>query len=51
MDIGHITQLARNQLGRSKVVYHQDLTRPPGQNHLKVDDVGAGDFVFVAERC
>jgi hypothetical protein len=28
-------------------VYHQDRTGPQGQNHLKVDDIGAGDFVFV----
>jgi len=47
MDIGHITQLATDQLGRSKVVYRQDLTRPQGVAHLKVDDLGAGDFVFV----
>jgi hypothetical protein len=47
MDVGHVTQLAKDQLGRSKVVYRQDLTRPPGQAHLKVDDLGAGDIVFV----
>ena len=47
MDMGHITQLAKDQLGRSKLVYHQDLTRPPGQAHLKVDDLEAGDIVFV----
>jgi hypothetical protein len=42
MDLGHITQLAKDELGRSKVVYRQDLSRPPGQAHLKVDDLGAG---------
>src|SRR5687768_5970906 len=47
MDTGHITQLATDELGQSKVVYHQDLTRPPGQTHLKVDDLGAGDITFV----
>ena len=47
MDIGHKTQLAKNQLGQSKVAYHQDLTRPPGTAHLKVDDLGAGDIGFV----
>jgi hypothetical protein len=47
MDTGHITQLATEELGQSKAVYHQDLTRPPGQTHLKVDDLGAGDITFV----
>ena len=47
MDIGHKTQLAKDQLGQSKVAYHQDLTRPPGAAHLKVDDLGAGDIGFV----
>lgn len=48
MNIGRITQLAKQELGdRTKCVYHQDLTRPEGQNHLKVDDIGLGDFIFV----
>ena len=47
MDIGHITQLAKDQLGKSKAAYHQDLTRPPGVAHLKLDDLGAGDIGFV----
>jgi hypothetical protein len=47
MDIGHITQLAKDLLGKSKCVYRQDLTRPPGEAHLKVDELGAGDFFFV----
>ena len=48
MDIGKITQLAKSEFGaHAKCVYHQDLTGPEGQNHLKVDDIGAGDFIFV----
>ena len=48
MDIGKITQLAKTELGEhAKCVYHQDLTGPEGQNHLKVDDIGAGDVIFV----
>ena len=47
MDLGHVTQLAKDELGRSKAVYRQDLTRPPGQDRLKVDDLGAGDIGFV----
>ena len=47
MDIGKITQLAKGEFGHAKCVYHQDLTGPAGQNHLKVDDIGAGDFIFV----
>lgn len=47
MDQGHITQLATSQLGPSKVCYHQDLTRPPGAATLKVDDIGAGNYVLV----
>jgi hypothetical protein len=48
MDIGKITQLAKDEFGpHTKCVYHQDLTGPGSQNHLKVDDLGAGDFIFV----
>ena len=53
MDIGHITQLVKGELGpHARVAYHQDLTRPnpggPGNvEHLKTDTLGAGDFVFV----
>jgi hypothetical protein len=48
MDLGKITQLAKDEFqAHAKCVYHQDLTGPVGQNHLKVDDIGAGDFVFV----
>ena len=46
MDIGKITQLAKTELGEhAKCVYHQDLTGPEGQNHLKVDEIGAGDLI------
>ena len=48
MDIGKITQLAKDEFGpHARCVYHQDRTGPQSQNHLKVDDIGAGDFVFV----
>ena len=48
MDIGHITQLAKDELGnQAKCAYRQDLTGPSGQDHLKVDELGAGDFIFV----
>jgi hypothetical protein len=48
MDIGKIAQLANDEFhAQAKCVYHQDLTGPATQNHLKVDDIGAGDFVFV----
>ena len=48
MDIGHITQLAKDQLGdQARPAYHQDLTGPTSQNHLKVDKLGAGDLIFV----
>jgi hypothetical protein len=48
MDLGKITQLAKDEFGpHAKPVYHQDLTGPVGQNHLKVDDIAAGDFIFV----
>ena len=48
MDIGRITQLAKDEFGpHARCVYHQDRTGPQSQNHLKGDDIGAGDFVFV----
>jgi hypothetical protein len=48
MDIGKITQLAKDEFGaHARSVYHQDRTGPASQNHLKADDIGAGDFVFV----
>ena len=48
MDLGKITQLAKDEFdAHARCVYHQDLTGPSGQNHLKTDDIGAGDFVFV----
>ena len=48
MDIGKITQLAKDEFGpHARCVYHQDRTGPQSQNHLKVDDIGAGDFIFV----
>jgi len=48
MDIGKITQLAHGEFGsHARCVYHQDLTGPVGQTHLKIDAIGAGDFVFV----
>ena len=48
MDLGKITQLAKGELGpHAKPVYHQDLTGPTTQNHLKADDIGAGDLIFV----
>jgi hypothetical protein len=48
MDIGKITQLAKGEFGaHARCVYHQDLTGPVSQNHLKADDIGAGDFIFV----
>lgn len=48
MDIGKITQLAKGEFGpHARCVYHQDLTGPAQQNHLKADDIGAGDFIFV----
>jgi hypothetical protein len=48
MDIGKITQLAKDEFGpQAKSIYHQDRTGPPTQGHLKTDDIGAGDFIFV----
>lgn len=48
MDVGKITQLAKDEFGASaKAIYHQDRTGPASQSHLKTDDIGAGDFIFV----
>lgn len=41
------TQIAHNLLGPSQRVYHQDLTTHGNQPHLKIDKLGAGDFIFV----
>src|SRR5947199_10246580 len=41
------TQIAHDLLGPSQRVYHQDLTTHASQPHLKIDKLGAGDFVFV----
>lgn len=53
MDIGHITQLVKGELGaQARAIYHQDLTVPqPGgagqPPRLETDTLGAGDFIFV----
>src|SRR5215469_13162085 len=47
MDTGHIAQLAQDLQGKSRCVYHQSL-RPLTKPHLKVDELGAGDFVFTS---
>lgn len=41
------TQIAHDLLGPSQRVYHQDLTTHANQPHLKIDKLGAGDFIFV----
>lgn len=41
------TQIAHNLLGPCQRVYHQDLTTHGNQPHLKIDKLGAGDFIFV----
>lgn len=41
------TQIAHDLLGPSQRVYHQDLTTHGNQPHLKIDKLGAGDFIFV----
>src|SRR5947207_2974332 len=41
------TQIAHDLLGPSQRVYHQDLTTQGNQPRLKIDKLGAGDFVFV----
>jgi hypothetical protein len=45
VDIGKIAQLAKAEFGpHVRCVYHQDLTGT--EQHLKVDDIGTGDFEF-----
>jgi len=41
------TQIAHDFLGPCQRVYHQDLTTHGNQPHLKIDKLGAGDFIFV----
>lgn len=41
------TQIAHDLLGPSQRAYHQDLTTHANQPHLRIDKLGAGDFVFV----
>jgi hypothetical protein len=41
------TQIAHDLLGPAQRVYHQDLTTHANQPHLKIDKLGAGDFIFV----
>lgn len=41
------TQIAHDLLGPSQRIYHQDLTVHGNQPRLKIDKLGAGDFVFV----
>ena len=41
------TQIAHDLLGPSQRVYYQDLTTHANQPHLKIDKLGAGDFIFV----
>src|ERR1044071_1469674 len=41
------TQIAHDLLGPSQRVYHQDLTTHANQPRLKIDKLGAGDFIFV----
>lgn len=41
------TQIAQDLLGPCQRVYHQDLTTHANQPHLKIDKLGAGDFIFV----
>jgi hypothetical protein len=41
------TQIAHDLLGPSQRVYHQDLTTHGNQPRLKIDKLGAGDFIFV----
>jgi hypothetical protein len=40
------TQITHDLLGPSQRVYHQDLTTHANQPHLKIDKLGAGDFIF-----
>jgi YVTN family beta-propeller protein len=41
------TQIAHDLLGPAQRVYFQDLTTHANQPHLKIDKLGAGDFIFV----
>jgi hypothetical protein len=41
------TQIAQNLLGPCQRVYHQVLTTHGNQPHLRIDMLGAGDFIFV----
>lgn len=41
------TQIAQNLLGPCQRVYHQVLTTHGNQPHLRIDKLGAGDFIFV----
>lgn len=41
------TQIAHDFLGPCERVYHQDLTTHGNQHRLKIDKLGAGDFIFL----
>ena len=41
------TKIAHDLLGPAQRVYFQDLTTHANQPHLKIDKLGAGDFIFV----
>jgi hypothetical protein len=41
------SQIARDLLGPSQRVYHQVLPTDSIRPHLKIDKLGAGDFIFV----
>jgi hypothetical protein len=41
------TKIAHDLLGPAQRVYYQDLTTHANQPHLKIDKLGAGDFIFV----
>lgn len=41
------TQIAHNFLGPCQRVYHQDLTTHGNQPRLRIDKLGAGDFIFL----
>lgn len=41
------TQIAHDFLGPCQRVYHQDLATHGNQPRLKIDKLGAGDFIFV----
>jgi hypothetical protein len=44
------TQIAYDRLGSAELVYYQDLTTNGNQPHLKIDKLGAGDFIFVGSK-